>query len=127
MKEQGDFFSSCVPVSVKRSDLDKGADENVDADQVRTERPVKSEQSIAQLILPNVCHTIGHAQPLQHGVPEVNVYVLALCEQIDPQMIPQGEGGEQGDALMLLMFALGHSALDAVISRLQEGERLFAF
>ena len=38
-------------------------------------------------------------------------------------MIPQGEGGEQGDPLMPLLFSLGqHSALDA-----EEGERLFAF
>ena len=40
MKEQGDLFSSCVPVSVKRSDQDKDADENVDADNVRTGRLV---------------------------------------------------------------------------------------
>ena len=46
MKEQGDLFSSCVPVSVKRLDQDKDADENVDADHVRTETPVESEQSI---------------------------------------------------------------------------------
>ena len=46
MKEQGDPFPSCVPVSVKRLDQDKDADENVDADHVRTERPVESEQSI---------------------------------------------------------------------------------
>ena len=46
MKEQGDLFSSCVPVSAKRLDQDKDADENVDADHVRTERPVESEQSI---------------------------------------------------------------------------------
>ena len=45
-KEQGDLFSSCVPVSVDRVDQDKGADKNVDADQSRTERPVESEQSI---------------------------------------------------------------------------------
>ena len=45
-KEQGDLFSSCVPVSVKRLDQDKDADENVDADHVRTERPVESGQSI---------------------------------------------------------------------------------
>ena len=44
MKEQGDLFSSCVPVSVKRLDQDKDADENVDADHVRTGRPVESEQ-----------------------------------------------------------------------------------
>ena len=36
--------NSCVPMSVER--LDQDADENVDADHVRTERPVDSEQSI---------------------------------------------------------------------------------
>ena len=41
MKEQ-----DCVPVSLERSDQDKDADENVDADQIRTERPVGSGQSI---------------------------------------------------------------------------------
>ena len=38
------FVNSCVSVSVER--LDKDADENVDADQIRTERHVKSGQSI---------------------------------------------------------------------------------
>ena len=40
------LVSSCVPVSFERLYQDKDADENVDADQVRTERPVESEQSI---------------------------------------------------------------------------------
>ena len=40
MKEQGDLFSSCVPASGKRLDQDKDADEHVDADHVRTGRPV---------------------------------------------------------------------------------------
>ena len=40
MKEQGDLCSSCVPMSVKRSDQDKDADENVDADHVRTKKLV---------------------------------------------------------------------------------------
>ena len=35
-----------MPVSVERSDKDKDADENVDADHVRTERPVEGEQSM---------------------------------------------------------------------------------
>ena len=35
-----------MPVSVERSDKDKDADENVDADQISTERPVKSGQYI---------------------------------------------------------------------------------
>ena len=38
--------NSCVPVSVERLDQDKDADDNVDADQIRTGRPVESEQSI---------------------------------------------------------------------------------
>ena len=38
--------NSCVPVSVERTHQDKDADENVDADQKRTVRPVESEQSI---------------------------------------------------------------------------------
>ena len=43
MKEQGDLFSSCVPVSVERLDQDKDADENVDADHVRTGRHVHEQ------------------------------------------------------------------------------------
>ena len=34
---------SCVPVSVERSDKDEDADENVDADQTSTGRPVENE------------------------------------------------------------------------------------
>ena len=41
MKEQ-----DCVPVSFESLEQDKDADENVDADHVRTGRPVESEQSI---------------------------------------------------------------------------------
>ena len=42
--------------------------------------------------------------------------------------IEQGEGGEQGDMLMPLVFSLGqHAALQAVKDQLLEGERLFAF
>ena len=37
----GRLVSSCVPVSVERLDQDKDADENVDADQIRTERHVE--------------------------------------------------------------------------------------
>ena len=42
------FLLGCesTNLSVERSDKDKDADENVDAEQVRTERPVGSEQSI---------------------------------------------------------------------------------
>ena len=42
--------------------------------------------------------------------------------------IRQGEGGEQGDPLMPLLFCLGqHRALVSVQAQLQEGERLFAY
>ena len=42
--------------------------------------------------------------------------------------IPQGEGGEQGDALMPALFSLGqHSALEAIQARLRPSERLMAF
>ena len=42
--------------------------------------------------------------------------------------IPQGEGGEQGDAMMPLLFALGqHEALQAANQNMREGEFLFAF
>ena len=41
--------------------------------------------------------------------------------------IPQGEGGEQGDALMPLFFSLGqHSALVAIQEDLHDNEFLFA-
>ena len=43
-------------------------------------------------------------------------------------LVDQGEGGEQGDAMMPLLFSLGqHAALQAVQGRLDAGERLMAF
>ena len=42
--------------------------------------------------------------------------------------IDQGEGGEQGDPLMLLLFSLGqHGALEAVQRSLRDGERMLAY
>ena len=42
--------------------------------------------------------------------------------------IPQREGGEQGDAMMPLLFSLGqHEALEDVHRQLRAGEYLFAF
>ena len=41
--------------------------------------------------------------------------------------IDQGEGGEQGDPLMPLLFSLGqHGALEAVQRSLRDGERMLA-
>ena len=40
----------------------------------------------------------------------------------------QAEGGEQGDAMMPLLYALGqHSALESIASQLQPDEHIFAF
>ena len=42
--------------------------------------------------------------------------------------IPQGEGGEQGDALMPALFCLGlHDALERANANLQPGEKLLAY
>ena len=44
------------------------------------------------------------------------------------QYISQGEGGEQDDPLMPLLFALGqHGALEAIHERMRPGEHLMAF
>ena len=44
------------------------------------------------------------------------------------QSIQQGEGGEQGDPLMPMLFALGqHGALEATQARLGAGEYVFAY
>ena len=44
------------------------------------------------------------------------------------QEIPQGEGGEQGDPLMPMLFSLGeHPALGAIQRRLQDDEKLLAY
>ena len=46
----------------------------------------------------------------------------------DVRHVLQGEGGEQGDPLMPLLFSLGqHRAMVAVQASLLKGERLFAF
>ena len=43
-------------------------------------------------------------------------------------IVLQGEGGEQGDAMMPLLFSLGqHAALEDVSRSLVPGEHLFAF
>ena len=43
------------------------------------------------------------------------------------QDLPQGEGGEQGDPLMPMLFALGqHRVLVAIQERLWEGERVYS-
>ena len=48
-----------------------------------------------------------------------------MGENVD---IYQGEGGEQGDPLMPMLFSLGqHRALAAVNAELKEGEKLMAF
>ena len=53
-----------------------------------------------------------------------------ICESDDGTVhqIEQGEGGERGDPLMPLLFAMGqHASLCAIDEELAEGERLMAF
>ena len=46
----------------------------------------------------------------------------------DPVHMKSGRGGEQGDAMMPLLYSLGqHGALQDVSRRLGRGEHLFAF
>ena len=46
----------------------------------------------------------------------------------ETQHIPQGEGGEQGDPLMPILFSLGqHPALEAAQSRLRDKAKFFAY
>ena len=49
------------------------------------------------------------------------------AEEVE-HLIPQGEGGEQGDPMMLLLHSLGqHSALEATQEELKEDEVVCAF
>ena len=60
-----------------------------------------------------------------YGSPSSHIWEDELGVSQD---IAQGEGGEQGDPLMPLLFSLGqHRALEAIAARLEEGERLFAY
>ena len=62
---------------------------------------------------------------LFYGSPSVHLWEDDMGETHE---ILQGEGGEQGDPLMPLLFSLGqHRALLAVNARFIEGESLFAF
>ena len=70
----------------------------------------------------------GQAVPfvrMFHGQPSTYIWE---DEHNVVHSIHQGEGGEQGDALMPLLFSLGqHGALQAVSRLLRPGEKLFAF
>ena len=85
MKEEGDLFSSCVPVSVKRLDQDEESDENVDADHVRTVRPVGSEQSIDLFTQREEIDIDFRVSGLPHAVVKVagNFRVRELVKKIE--------------------------------------------
>ena len=79
------LVSSCVPVSVKREDQDKDADENVDADHVRTRRPVESEQSIGLFTQRDEIDIDFRVFGLPHGVMKQaeNFRVRELVKKIE--------------------------------------------
>ena len=62
------LVNSRVPVSVERFDKDKNADENVDADQIRTGRLVKSGQSIGLFTLREEINIDFRVSGLPHAV-----------------------------------------------------------
>ena len=60
-----------------------------------------------------------------YGQPSSNIWEDEVGEVQD---IPQGEGGDQGDPLMPLLFSLAlHPSLRSVANLLREGEKIFAF
>ena len=74
-----------MPVSVKHSDQDKDADENVDADQVRTGRPVESEQSIGLFTQREEIDIDFRVSGLPHAVEKQaeNIRVRELVKKIE--------------------------------------------
>ena len=84
MKEQGDLFSNCVPVSVERLDQDTDADENVDGDHVRTGRPA-SGQSIGLFTQREEIDTDFRVSGLPHAVVKQteNLRVRELVKKIE--------------------------------------------
>ena len=79
------LVNSCVSVSVERLDKDKDADENVDADQIRTERRVKSGQSIGLFTQREEIDTDFRVSGLPHAVVKQaeNFSVLELVKKIE--------------------------------------------
>ena len=64
-----------------------------------------------------------------HAFRQTTLWMTILWEDEVGEVheIAQGEGGEQGDPLMPLLFSLGqHAALAAANARLQDGEKLLA-
>ena len=60
-----------------------------------------------------------------YGRPSMYLWEDKLGET---HQIPQGEGGEQGDPLMPMLFSLGqHPALEAAQSRLRDKAKFFAY
>ena len=78
--------SSCVPVSVKRLDQDKDADENVDADHARTGRPVESEQSMGLFTQREEIDIDIRVSGLPHAVVKllIDKQFKPICNKITP-------------------------------------------
>ena len=73
---------SCVPVSVERVDKDKDADENVDADQISTVRPVKIGQSVGLFTQREEIDIDFRVSGLPHAV-EKQAEIRELVKQIE--------------------------------------------
>ena len=81
----GRLVNSSVPVSVERSDKDKDAHENADADHVRTGRPVEREQSIGLFTQCEEIYTDFRVSRLPHAVvtQAENFRVRELVKKIE--------------------------------------------
>ena len=66
--------------------------------------------------------------PIHPSIPRITIHILVGRDFGEVHHVHQGEGGEQVDPLMPMLFNHGqHRALVAVQSKLNEDEKLFAF
>ena len=79
------LVKSCVPVSVERVDQNKDADENADADQISTVRPVESEQSVGLFTQREEMDIRFRGSGLPHAVVKqaANFHVRELVKKIE--------------------------------------------
>ena len=94
------FSQSCVPVSVARVDEDKDADENVDADQTRTVRPVGGQEFTQEIEKDILCghEDIKHltrTEWMDQNPSKVACRCLLKTEEEDQTRMERPVGGQE--------------------------------